>query len=300
MRILHLDSGREMRGGQWQVLYLLRGLRALGHEIALLARRNGPLLAAAAAEGLDAGPLTMTAYASRLAQGPDIVHAHDARTHTLAALTAVRSVISRRVGFEIRDNPLSRWKYAGADHYIAISDFVARQLIAAGIKSSAISVVPDGVPPVAENGFSPDGRIVAPRTADPMKGADLLEQAARLAGVEAFVTSDLPRDLPGARMFVYISRQEGLGSAVLLAMAHGVPVVASRVGGIPEAVDNGRSGILVENDPEDIALGIRTLLADPGLAARMGEQGRQLAQKFSIGGMVDGTVSVYEKVLKNA
>jgi len=38
MRILHVDQGRSMQGGQWQVLYLLRGLRRLGHEVKLLAR----------------------------------------------------------------------------------------------------------------------------------------------------------------------------------------------------------------------------------------------------------------------
>ena len=43
MRILHLDSGREMRGGQWQVLRLLEGLRAAGHDVTLLARAGAPL-----------------------------------------------------------------------------------------------------------------------------------------------------------------------------------------------------------------------------------------------------------------
>ena len=47
MRILHLDSGHEMRGGQWQVLRLIEGLRGAGHESLLLARAGSPLLAQA-------------------------------------------------------------------------------------------------------------------------------------------------------------------------------------------------------------------------------------------------------------
>ena len=51
MRILHLDAGREMRGGQWQVLRLIEGLAGAGHENLLLARRGSPLFDAAGGAG---------------------------------------------------------------------------------------------------------------------------------------------------------------------------------------------------------------------------------------------------------
>lgn len=299
MRILHLDSGRQMRGGQWQVLYLAHGLRARGHEVKLLARRGGPLLAAAASGGADADTLTLGSFAALLSWA-DILHAHDARTHTLAAFSAVRTVVSRRVAFRIGTGLLSRWKYSGADHYIAVSRFVARQLIAAGIQSSGITVIHDGVPLIAPNGLPATGPIVAPLTDDPMKGSDLARQAALLAGVEICFSADLMNDLQRAGLFVYISREEGLGSAVLLAMMHGVPVVTSRVGGLPEIVEDGRTGFLVDNDAAEIARAIRKLVAQPELAAEMGRRAREFAERFSVDRMVDETIRVYEKVLANA
>jgi L-malate glycosyltransferase len=299
MRILHLDSGRQMRGGQWQVLYLLRGLRSRGHEVTLLARRGAPLLAAAVADGFDARPLSMASFTACLTWA-EILHAHDARTHTLAALTAVRTVVARRVAFAVRANLLSRWKYASADHYIAISEFVAGRLMEAGIKSEAITVVYDGVARVPVHGFAADGPIVAPFTDDPMKGSDLLKEAARIAGLEVRFSADLMGDLRGARLFAYISREEGLGSAALLAMAHGVPVLASRVGGLAELLRDGSCGVLVENDPGEIARGLRGLVEKPKLAENLGINGRKRAEEFSIDRMVDGTVRVYERVLANA
>ena len=84
-----------------------------------------------------------------------------------------------------------------------------------------------------------------------------MREAARIGAFEVCYSSDLERDLPHASVFVYITRSEGLGSAALLAMARGVPVVASRVGGLPEIVEDGVNGMLVPNDPEAIACGDR-------------------------------------------
>lgn len=297
MRILHLDSGREMRGGQWQVLLLLRGLRDRGHELKLLARAGSPLFGRAYAEGFDVQPMGFWNLL-RLRRWADIVHAHDGRTHSLAVLSGLPVVVARRVAFAVRTGWLSRWKYRRAGHYIAISRFVAGRLIEAGIKSEAISVVYDSVPPVTAIRKETAGLVVAPATADPMKGSDLVREAASIGGFEIRFSSDLGTDLPGAAVFLYITREEGLGSAALLAMAHGVPVAASRVGGLPEAVEDGRSGLLVGNDPHEIAAAVRTLLKDPDLAGRMGAAGREIAQaRFSLERMTDETIGVYEKVL---
>ena len=60
-------------------------------------------------------------------------------------------------------------------------------------------------------------------------------------------------------LFLYITHSEGLGSAVLLAMAAGVPVIASNVGGLPEIVEHERTGLLTENTAQAIANAIRRL-----------------------------------------
>jgi glycosyltransferase involved in cell wall biosynthesis len=73
---------------------------------------------------------------------------------------------------------------------------------------------------------------------DPLKGAGLLQTAASAAGAQVVFSEELATDLATADVFVYLSESEGLGSAILLAMAQGVPVVASNVGGIPELVEH--------------------------------------------------------------
>jgi glycosyltransferase involved in cell wall biosynthesis len=78
--------------------------------------------------------------------------------------------------------------------------------------------------------------------------------------------------LDSADVFVLPSRSEGQPMAVLEAMAHGLCVIASDVGGIPEMIDDGRSGLLVPPDDAD-ALGtaLRRVLADPALRGRLGD-----------------------------
>src|SRR5262249_39326417 len=98
--------------------------------------------------------------------------------------------------------------------------------------------------------------------------------------------------------FVYITDLEGLGSAALLAMAAGVPVVASGVGGLPEIVEDGVNGLLTSNAPAAVANAIQRLLADRALASRLAACARiRVEQKFSIDRMVHDTVQVYERIL---
>src|SRR4051812_44327237 len=107
MRVLHLDSGKEMRGGQWQVLSLLKGL---GAENVLLTPADGPLMTAARARGIHVEPFSLLSLGT-MARDFDLLHAHDARSHTWAAtLAKVPLVVSRRVGFPVGQSFLSRWK----------------------------------------------------------------------------------------------------------------------------------------------------------------------------------------------
>jgi glycosyltransferase involved in cell wall biosynthesis len=141
-------------------------------------------------------------------------------------------------------------------------------------------------------------KAIAPATADPEKGDDLALAAARLAGVELKLSCNLERDLGDASLFVYITRSEGLGSGALLAMSAGVPVVASKIGGLPEAVTQGENGFLVENDPAAIAAAIRALRSDPELARRMGAAGRRtVLERFTVEEMVRHTMENYRQVL---
>lgn len=292
MRILHLDSGNEMRGGQWQVLRLMTGLRREGVLSTLLAPAASPLLQKALKEQLPAEPLGLLRV-STLARRNDLVHAHDARSHTLALL-ASRSplVVSRRVAFPIR----SRWKYRSAGRYLAVSRFVKSVLQAGGVPEEKIAVVYDGVPLLAP--AQGTAVLALADNGDSQKGAHLAADAAHLARIPLHWTTDLENDLKQAAIFVYLTYSEGLGSAVLLAMSAGVPVVASRIGGLPEIIFDGGNGLLVDNSAAAVAEGIGKLRDSPALAARLGEAARLTVQeRFTTEQMVYRTMEVYREVL---
>lgn len=297
MRVLHVDTGREMKGGQWQVLRLAEHLPAFGWEPVLAVHPASELAVRAHAVNIRVETSRVLAL-RRLTREVDVVHVHDGRSHALAAALGLRPlVVSRRVAFPVRRSAASRWKYRRADHYIAISRHVRDKLIEAGVREDKISVVHDGVPAGVHAGRG--SLVVAPATRDPMKGRSLVEAASAMAGVVVHFSNNLENDLRRARLFVYVTRDEGLGSAALLAMAAGVPVVASRVGGLPEAVRDGETGILVENRPAEIAEAMQRLLQDDALRRRLGERARCLVlEEFSVEKMVRETVKIYGRVLK--
>ncbi len=75
-----------------------------------------------------------------------VVHAHDAKAHTLAALASRKTfVVSRRVAFPVKRTVASRWKYRRATRYLAVSEYVAGELRKAGVPAAKIDVVYDGV-----------------------------------------------------------------------------------------------------------------------------------------------------------
>ncbi|MBM3263572.1 MAG: glycosyltransferase family 4 protein [candidate division Zixibacteria bacterium] len=88
---------------------------------------------------------------------------------------------------------------------------------------------------------------------------------------------ELPPYLGVADIFVYASTMEGIPLAIVEASASGLPVIASRVGGIPDVVLDGQTGFAVENDADVFADRIATLALDASLRARMGEEGHRFA-----------------------
>ena len=298
LRVLHIDTGRELRGGQRQVLLLMKGLREAGHESVLLARENTPLWRAAVENDLLVHDVKMRNIRKH-SSAVDVVHAHDARSHSIAALAAKRAfLVSRRVAFPVSRTFASRWKYGRAARFLAVSECVAQQLQAAGVPTGKIEVVFDGVEPAAAAEWGIDYPAVALASADPSKGRDLVEQAAAAAKIQVHYSSDLARDLRRASMFVYVTRSEGLGSAALLAMSMGIPVIASRVGGLPEAIVDGASGILVSNDSSEIARAMQGLLENTALTEGLIANARaRVAKLFSSKQLVERTLSAYRRVL---
>ncbi|MBL8213054.1 MAG: glycosyltransferase family 4 protein [Bryobacterales bacterium] len=297
MKVLHVDCGREMRGGQWQALYLMVGQKTVGVQPLLLARKGSPLAQEAAQRGVPVVPLSWLRL-RKLSAAHQITHVHDARSHTMAALVGKGPiVVSRRVAFPIKQGWLSRWKYGRATRYLAVSNFVAGQLQQAGVAAERIVVVYDGVPVNPRPGLG--DKLLMPHWNDARKGSALARQAAQLAGLTLSETRDLEKDLPSARALVYLTDMEGLGSAALLAMAHGVPVIASRVGGLPEIVQHEITGLLVNNDAADVAQAMRRLAGDRAFADRLGRQGMEFVRGgFTLADMVLRTYHEYKQVIR--
>ena len=134
--------------------------------------------------------------------------------------------------------------------------------------------------------------------------SDLKQQVSRL-GLDKRVhflglRQDIPRILALLDVFVLPSLSEGLSMAILEAMMAGKPVVATRVGGNPEIVIDGETGLLVPpKESHALAESLITLLKDRHLAAEFGEQGKRRAQRqFSLQTMVNAYQSLYAECLR--
>lgn len=124
------------------------------------------------------------------------------------------------------------------------------------------------------------------------------------AGVSEFAWITGARDdiaslLKGFDLFVLPSISEGVSNTILEAMATGLPVIATRVGGNPELVQDGRTGILVRpQDPSDMVQAIMTYIRNPNLLVAHGRRARKRAEnEFDLGIMVDRYTHLYDTLL---
>jgi glycosyltransferase involved in cell wall biosynthesis len=140
---------------------------------------------------------------------------------------------------------------------------------------------------------------------DPEYTAALKDHAARLGlGRRVIFTGfrlDISSIMPDLLISVLPSLSEGLSNVLLESMAAGVPVVATKVGGNPEVVEEGVTGILVPpRDPAALADAVGTLLENQSLAIRFGASGRRRVEvHFSLDRMVQDTQKLYFELLRN-
>jgi glycosyltransferase involved in cell wall biosynthesis len=149
----------------------------------------------------------------------------------------------------------------------------------------------------------PAARLVILGPGDPRA---LQSRAAELGvlDVVSFIgqRDDVADILAAADTGVLSSDFEGMPLAILEYMAAGLPVVSTDVGGVPEVVREGETGLLVpRGDSRALAERIGRLITDPELARRMGENGRRLQQeRFSAAAMVRETAALYDRLLADA
>jgi glycosyltransferase involved in cell wall biosynthesis len=361
IRILHVDSEKPWRGGQRQVLLLMRRQRARGDEPHLAAPGKSALLDRASREGFSVHPVPMHGtwdLGSVLALAglmgsirPEIVHWHAARAHAVGAMAALlrpepRRVLSRRVVFPVRRSLGSKLLYAiPLDRIVAISEAVRQALIRSGVRADRIDVVPSGIDPAPEVDSGrlaelrrslgcADGDVVGISVAalSPGKGhSDLLRAAAiavpraprlrlwivgegplerslreerRSRGLEGAVSflgfrTDVEALLQAADFFCIATHAEGLGSSILEAMAAGLPVVATRVGGVPEVVDDGHTGVLVPpSDPSALSESLIEIATRADLRETMGVRARERAKRFLADATAQGTYDAYRSAME--
>lgn len=129
--------------------------------------------------------------------------------------------------------------------------------------------------------------------------ADSLKIGRNIIFVGYFPDEKLPKLYQAADIFVFPSIYENMPFALLEALASALPVVTTRVGGIPEVINDGKNGLLV--DPLDfggLADKILYLLENPNFASEIGFSGRRIVEeKFDWRNIVDQTLEVYEEVL---
>jgi len=132
-----------------------------------------------------------------------------------------------------------------------------------------------------------------------------LRQSASDLGIATYVKflgyrEDIKDLLSVFDVIVLPSLMEGVSLTILEAMAAGKPVIVTNVGGNPEVVVDGETGLLVPSrDPQKMADAIMRILSDPSLARRMGEAGRKrVEEKFSLEKMVNEYEKVYRNILK--
>ena len=350
LRVLHLDSGREWRGGQRQVYLLARGQREQGHEPLVIAAPNAPLIRRLRSTGIAAAAVRMRgdwdlAAARRVRAAlrtwkADVIHAHDAHSHSIAlvALIGRRSlplIVTRRVSFV----PHGRLKYGQrVSRFIAISGAVRDALVTGGVDVGRIELVYDGVPRPAvarrrdwraECRWPSDSvvcGIVGAMSAE--KGVEMLAEirdwppessrtrmrlvllggqsanAQTVGGLTTFCAGfvdEIHEAMAGLDILLHPSSAEGLGSAVIDAVALGVPPVAFCVGGLPEAIEDQRSGLLVPaGDVAAFAAATDRLIQDKDLRRFVAAAGPERAAEFSVERMVRGTQGVYDSVLAAA
>jgi glycosyltransferase involved in cell wall biosynthesis len=225
------------------------------------------------------------------------------------------------------------------DRLVAISTAVEHVLLEAGVPPSRLRRIPSAYAPLAAPGPAPEGLLhpggphlamvaqfiprkghaillhalpqimeVFPDLQLYLFGSGTLEGAMQTLARELQIghhvhfcgfRNDLPAVLPMMNLVVHPAEREGLGIAVLEAQALGVPVVASRAGGLVEAVADGQTGVLVPHgDIQALAAAIVALLGDEPRRVQMGQAGRRWVQeRFSVAAMAEATAAVYDELL---
>jgi len=344
MRILHINLERGWRGGERQTLYLMMGLRELGYENHLLARKNDLFVQRVLKCDFNVKVITKPFIIhGHFLQHFDIIQLHEVRGLQIAAFWKFFHrrplIFTRRVDNMPSDHAFTRFKFKQVDRLIVISRKIKSVMIDWGLDGSLIKVIHSAFSlesnaqhakvHALKQRFS--GRKVVGCVAaleDRKDHFTLLDAAALVSkkrdDVSFVLVGDgiLRRKLEAKAkelnlnnvifegyqndphsyymifdVFLMTSRSEGLGSAILDAFFHRIPVVATAAGGIPELVLDEQTGLLAPvGNPQKVAQVLLRMLDDPDLRNRVTTKAHSLLkQKYSILQMAKAYDYVYRE-----
>jgi glycogen synthase len=311
---------------------VLRQLWAVAALPRVLRRgRTAPVDLVHAHQGEDLATLLLARMAARRHRCPLVVTVHCSVGHTLAGRTPHVRLL-RAVGGWIERTTLGR-----ADAVVVLTERTAAALRSDGVHPGRISTIPSGFEPSlfgspTTGARSPGGlprigyvgRLAAQKRADLLvqafgrmrQPADLVlvgdgperarvEQLARTSPAADRITvtgfvehSAVPAVLASLDVLVLPSAYEEMGSVLVEAMVAGLPVVASDVGGIPEVVRHGETGLLVPpGDVDCLAEALDRLAGDPGLRARLSAGARARSGSYAWPHLAGRVAGVYAQAL---
>jgi len=281
--------------------------------------------------GEDLAVVPVGAAAARLHRLPLVLTVHTSLRHTLA-VGDLRSALLKVVG-----GPIERWGEHFAEAVLVITPRLRGLLLSNGVEEDRLHLIPPGVNPSLFEGPFEDpfegvgrprvlfvGRLATQKGVRALVEAaalienpsarvllvgdgperPALEREARRIGVGDrvrflgfFAHERLPAAMAHADLLVLPSVYEELGTVLLEAMWAGLPIVASRTGGIPDVIEDGVNGLLVPpGDPVALARAIDRLFADRALAHRLSAEARKRGKDYDWEVLAGRVLEVYRGI----
>jgi glycosyltransferase involved in cell wall biosynthesis len=355
LKILHSESSKGWGGQEIRTLKEMIALRERGHTVELTCPSDARL-------GIRCAEFGFAVHHTRMRSGGDMpsmlrikallqrrafdvlnTHSgHDSLVAGTAARLAGTPLIVRTRHLALPISSLATYSWI-PHRVIAVSHYVRRYLISAGVSEKRVHTIYDGIPkpePVEhstlreELGIDPQATVACmiaimrdgkghedlidavrplfdthPHLHIVMAGDgpcfDRIQEIVRSLGLERRIhllgfRTDVPNIFRGSDFFVLPTHQEALGQAYIEAMAAGLPVIGTRVDGVPELIEDDVNGLLVPpRDPKSLRDAIRRMTDDPQLRQRLVKESARITERgFTIGDMAYETAIFYRRGLR--
>jgi L-malate glycosyltransferase len=363
MKIIHVSTAISWRGGEQQLVYLLKALSAQNVDQEVFCVKYSPVHVFCRQNNIpchtfskdNSMNVSTAALLGKLCrdQKQILVHTHDSHAHNMAFISAiffrnkVPVIVHRRVDFRVSPNIFSRVKYNHPiiKRYICVSEAIRTVLASAINDPGKIKVVHSGIDVELYHNTKRNGLLrkefgidessplignfsaLAPHKDYPtfLRTAALLLQ--RNPGYRFVIAGDgplreetlmliktmeledkvfyagfrtnIPEIIKDLDVFLITSRTEGLGTVILDALASGIPVVATRVGGIPEVIEHRITGFLApQADVEQLAIGVEEMIHDTGLRNTIINNALEKVKQFDYRLTGSRTLDVYREIIE--